>query len=72
MSRGPSRYYGSKLKRDLAQATGTRKELKRAYLDGRVEDVKKLTKRYSQLSMALYGGTTDADKGVPFDDEIPF
>ena len=33
---------------------------------------KHVSKKAVQLQMKLLGGTTDADRGVPFDDDIPF
>lgn len=33
---------------------------------------KERTAKEIQLQLKLYGGTTEKDKGVPFDDPLPF
>jgi hypothetical protein len=56
----------------LDEYENSRGPVRRRKAKGNYPRDKRPNKRAVQLQMKLMGGTTAPDKGVPFDDEIPF
>jgi hypothetical protein len=56
----------------MSRIDGYEYEPKRRRNWQRKKHAQRPSKRETQLALKLYGGTTEKDKGAPFDDPIPF